>query len=624
MIKLNKNGSILEFNFLNGKIYLDESRYGAYAICPGCGSGKTTIIKQLIQMKWNEGILYSAFTKNEVNDMYQFCKTIVGSELINMDGSKSKLSMNDIIVLHSDYTAEGTDNNLWRNNPTELSNKKIILCTHAKLLDEPLDLLVSSNFNKCIANSVYPPTYRAMHGISSMPRQWILIDESTEARMTLAYMKKIMFTSLGKATTSIKILDDGVFKTKKIQYPIIERNSVYYKDFVEEVLMLKKLTPEFRSIIKDETNELNKIRNNRLLENLYLNFQIYANSDLDPVKISSSYTDMITNGIKSHVLLFDGTSDITLYSSNKFKVLRIEDKYNSKLNLYKFPFNLPRKIKGYRDGIEEEIRIELDKLSDSLYNIIMENNKTLIFTWMNLKADNSESEVYDLSPNIINNNFIGINKNFSMPSYIKSKLEQKGLMEGVNFSIEYYGSGKDKAINDYRDYDAVVLAGKYQVPNNVIRDYNIMFESNITPTEYYANRVIQAICRTRVRNHNNESVNIYITDDWSNDVINYIKWYLRIDKAEMKIDMISNSKDLIDKMYEDLIKVTTPKKAEQIAKLSLLDPNIFNSIIEGRTYKCDIKLNDIFRILPKAEKESRRYDSIKGTLSKLGVILNII
>lgn len=52
-IKLERigNSSYLEFKFLNGSIYMDESKYGAYALSPGCGSGKTTIVKQLIKMK---------------------------------------------------------------------------------------------------------------------------------------------------------------------------------------------------------------------------------------------------------------------------------------------------------------------------------------------------------------------------------------------------------------------------------------------------------------------------------------------------------------------------------------------------------------------------------------------
>lgn len=132
-IKLNElESGMLEFNFLNGTIYLDEARFGAYAICPGCGSGKTTIIKQLIGMKWHEGILYSAFTRDEVNSMYNW---IVNNLVDKEDPLTGRtLKLDDIIVLHSDYTAAGTDKDLWLNRPREIANKKIVLCTHAKLM----------------------------------------------------------------------------------------------------------------------------------------------------------------------------------------------------------------------------------------------------------------------------------------------------------------------------------------------------------------------------------------------------------------------------------------------------------------------------------------------------------
>ena len=67
-LELNERESLMKFNYLNGSIDfpLNENTYGAYAMCPGCGSGKTTIIKDIIKFKWSEGILYSAFTRDEV------------------------------------------------------------------------------------------------------------------------------------------------------------------------------------------------------------------------------------------------------------------------------------------------------------------------------------------------------------------------------------------------------------------------------------------------------------------------------------------------------------------------------------------------------------------------------
>lgn len=193
----------LRFNFLNGSIDLDQSATGSFAICPGCGSGKTTLIKELIKLKWSEGILYTAFTIDEVNNMYQFCKSLVGLYDVN---TNETLKIDDIIVLHSDYESEGTDSNLWRNNPEELMNKKIILCTHHKLLNEPFHLLISAKFNKKLVKR-FPPTYRTTHSIDGdIPRQWILIDEMPESSMYLAELGKNVFSSLGIFTNRIKII----------------------------------------------------------------------------------------------------------------------------------------------------------------------------------------------------------------------------------------------------------------------------------------------------------------------------------------------------------------------------------------------------------------------------------
>lgn len=631
-IKLEEIEGILKFNFLNGTLELDESVYGSYALCPGCGSGKTTIIKELISLKWNEGILYSAFTKDEVNNMYQFCKTLVGCNLYNRDGSSDILKNEDIIVLHSDYTAEGTDNNLWRNNPKELMNKKIVLCTHAKLLDEPLYLLISTNFNDKMAN-MFPPTYRSVNNIgNSLPRQWILIDEMTESRMTLASMKKIMFSSLGVLTNKVKSVDDkGRPITKTIDKLILNRSSLYYDDFINQVKGLGSLIPEFKELLKDESSELNKIRNERLLENLYLNFQLYANNENNIVKVNSSFTDMITGNEQTHILLFDGTSDLTLYNSKKFKIQEIENKYNGDLKIFKIPFNLSRRISSKdnrpQHDIESELRDKISKIIDQVSNIIKSNEKTLIFCWKGFKLDDTEindNDEFRFSGNIVDRSESGLilNKNFLLPNYIKFKLEEHGFTEGKEFGIEYYGSGRDKAINDYREYDSVILLGKYVVPGSVINDFNIMFNSNINFSDYYTNRVIQAICRTRIRNHNNESLNIYMTDDWSNDVFNKVKSYLGIESLEIKL-----SKDEIESinyMYDKLRgKGITPKKAENIAKISTLDNNIFNSIIEGYSYKCEIRLDDIFRVLPMSTKESYRYSKIINSLLKLGVSISI-
>jgi hypothetical protein len=150
-----------------------------------------------------------------------------------------------------------------------------------------------------------------------------------------------------------------------------------------------------------------------------------------------------------------------------------------------------------------------------------------------------------------------------------------------------------------------------------------MFHTNITGTEYYANRAIQAICRTRIRKHNGDPINVYISSDWGGDTINYIKRYLKIDKIEGQLDPESIIN--IDYMYNELRKMhISPKKAEQIAKLSTLDENIFRAITGKIMYSTSLKLNDVYEIIPMTVKEVHKYRRILSSLLNYGVKLNII
>lgn len=614
----------LHFEFLNGSIELNNDEYGSYALSTGCGSGKTTAIKQLINLKWTEGILYSAFTKDEVNSMYQYCKSLVGTS-----NNGVLLKDDDIIVLHSDYSSEGTDNNLWKNHPDELMNKKIILCTHAKLLDEPINILLETNFNQDLVKR-FPPVYRVTHGIgSSLPRQWVLIDESMESRSIYFPVSRGALVSLGSFSKWIRVIDEyGNGKSIELEEERLVKTYNHYGQFVDSIKRLSKYLPSVKSLLKPEDCELNRLRNEQLFESLYNDFELYANTNTNSeiAKVQYGFTNMIHDGFeKTHIILLDGTSDITLRNSGKFRLLEIPNKYNCKVNTNLFQFNLTRRLKPDKtiSNYDEYVRNKLDKIVLDLSEIIEKNTKTLIFTWKDLKSDNSEVND-DVDTGLIAdiNNILSINKNLNLPEYIKFKLEELGHKSGYDFSIEYYGSGKDKAINDYRDYDAVVLAGEYIVPNSVISDFNLMYRTNITSIEYYSNRAIQAICRTRIRKHEGGSVNLYISTDWSGNVINYITKYLN---SEITGNISSEKLDSIDRMYNDLrSKGISPKKAEQIAKLSTIDYNIFNSIVNNMNYSCSIRLDEIYSVIPMSRKEVDKYNKISNWINKLGINLSII
>ena len=123
-------------NFLNGGFSYIPDRYGGYVIASGCGSGKTTVIKEMILKVFNYGVVYSAATIDECNKMYQFLVT---------EGPNNGLFPNDIVVLHSEFDTPGVDLNMMRSNSNDLHDKKVIICTHYKFLNEHPEILLKYN-----------------------------------------------------------------------------------------------------------------------------------------------------------------------------------------------------------------------------------------------------------------------------------------------------------------------------------------------------------------------------------------------------------------------------------------------------------------------------------------------
>lgn len=629
-LELNERESLMKFNYLNGSIDfpLNENTYGAYAMCPGCGSGKTTIIKDIIKFKWSEGILYSAFTRDEVNEMYNYCIENIVGRYRSRNGEF--LTEDDIVVLHSDYSINGTDKNLWENNPKELLNKKVILCTHSKLLNEPISLLIDTNYVQ--SRNYLSNKTRSLTGVGgTLPRQWILIDEGIEINPISSKVSKSVIMSLGEFSYKMNYVDNSngypLYLSKDLDEPIVVRRSGTYLDFTEYLKFMRTFDPNVKNFIRDEKTELDKLRNEQILDELFDNYEAYANlKGVSTVNIKYGLSSLSVRNMNTHLILFDGTSDITLYNSKKFKLLTYPNKYSGKVNLNIIPFSICRTVKYDKNtiNIDEYLRNELDNHINELERIIRLNNKTLIFTWKNFKEDKSEiNDEIDNSLIADTKGIIILNKIANIPDYIKTRLNERGLIEGVDFSVEYYGSGLDKATNKYRDYDTVILFGKYQVPNYVIDNFNESFSSNISSIEYYSNRVIQAICRTRIRNHKGESINVYMSSDWSHEVISYIKSYLNI--SDITSTFISNNMSGINYMYNKLRELSiSPKKSEQIAKLSLLDGEIFDSVINRKPYTCTLRLNDVFNVLPMSRKEVDKYKKLMLWIKDLGITLNII
>ena len=633
--------SIARMNFLNCTIDV-PMRCGGFCIASGCGSGKTTVIKDIIRQKWSEGILYTAATIRECNEMYDWIvKNLVGKILNN-----KVLSEDDIILLHSESN-NGMDTLL--ENPEDISKKSIIICTHYKFLHEYPEILLKNDFNirhwsnpqtglrRAVTNTLIDGT------MYIPPRQYVLIDEMPTCDMVKAKIEKpLMAILMKREVTNIVRMTNPEGKSV-----ILNSKSVYskYDDFELMESAYNEQAKGTSLSLRPETGKpIDEFRTRMPLEALYENFDIYnPDNEVKDVTVKYNITDLLLADIDTRFWLFDGTGDLTYGGSAKFSVRSVNKKYSSPVRFIKIPINSNRYIKGsYILNNEDNVLKQLDENCDQLIDLINKNGKTLIVTWKNLKVKESS---YKKNPSIkltVSSN----NETFSIPQYYAYKICKKLDIPEVRmpdgsictscirykekeFSIIHYQSGLDRATNQFRDYDSIIFYGEFIVPNLAISDFNSMYECNTNLLKYTTYQLVQAVCRTRIRNHKGEGINIYFTDDWDDEYMKFLSIYLT---NSINWDMSDGSNTGLysvtsngEVQIEDTTLSHIPNKWKKvIIELSKYDPMLLESVRNFKSYSFNISLDNIFKLLPKAKKESRKYYPLINFFKSIGVNMTLI
>lgn len=598
MIEVIKNQrGILNFKFLNGDLNIPDTP-GIKVVDPGCGSGKTTAIKELIKSNYNSGILYSASTIKECNDMYDW----IVNNLI--DGVN--LSLNDIASIHNSPRVEegsvtnGVDLNLWKYNPYEFKNKKILICTHHKLLNEYPELLIGYNLNKVSLDTLNVfdrVRYLNPEGVIYNPRKYVFIDELPRCSVLKKTFNINDIRSLGLSTSFKMDNHDGTYSFKRIchRYDDYSLTKMIYEDIEDS-------NDKFK-ISKSESVPVD-LKKDLIISSIHRNFYDYVDGDKSDVTISCNILNL-DNGY-SNIMLFEGTGDL-LYTNNKYiEVYSLKDKYNSDIEFKSIHNPIKRKIKDFSLSDSKDFINNIDLLINEVKNEIVNNeeiNKVLIVTWMNLKSYSSDD-----TTSIIKSK---VNEDLNLSEYIDLKLT--GQVGDKSYSIIHYQSGLDRATNEFRDYDTVIFLGEFHIPNNVISIVNQDLGSNTTPLNFSVHQIIQAICRTRIRNHRGEKINVYFTDDWSSSVIRSVKKYL-----------VSGSKTSgNDQIYTDDLDIK-PKWRKCIEILSKYDINLLPSMRNKKYYTLSIGLTEIYNLIPMSEKKIGKYYPLINYLRKFNIELDIV
>ena len=599
--------SPISMSFLNGGNITIPGEYGGYVIASGCGSGKTTIIKELIKTQRYLGVIYSAYTIRECNEMYEYCKNLYISE-----GIEDKLK-DEVIVLHSDYRSEGTNNNLWRNNPKKLLYIPIIICTHHKLLNEVPELLFRYR-GMPINIEDLSPQQRALAEMNPadydsnlvyLPRQLVLIDELPVCDSMKIKIDKLVIKQLGFKRTY-----EGIYNGEKRQLP-------YYPIIYDKAPGFRMLKNQYEFELQDKNkfikgnDEISKIKLDNILGIIYDNYyklidkikeeeKIDEKSRPDTLDIVYNASSLVISNLGTRIILFDGTGDLTFVDSKRFKLLTFPNKYNSPINLTKLEYNLKRYQKPNSD--ENEIKELLECNILKLKGIIDNNPEgTLIITWKNLKEDN-----YRITKGTLDITNTLLNENFSLPEYYKKRLEQLGVTNP--FEVIHYMSGLDKATNLYRDFSTIVFLGEFHVPGYVVSEFNCDYSCNTNSENYLTYQLVQAVCRTRIRKHSGELINIYYTNDWNemsiDNLINYIS-YNKVIKKDTSLDFIK------------------PKWRNQCKKLMEISEEFRKMIEIKEGGEVTLALSEIYEAIPMTYKEVRVYYPLINYFRKLGIEITI-
>ena len=634
----------MKLQFLNGSITI-PNKPGAYVVAPGCGSGKTTAIRQIIRENFSTGILYSAATIEECNDMYQYCKGLV-DEFNDPD----ILKLDDIIVLHSDYRSEGTDNNLWRNNPEALADKKILICTHYKIMNEDPYVLTRASFNSITYDSLSYSSYRkAMRNeINSgghtvridKPRRFVIIDElPTTGIRTIEVSRNDLLSYALRTDPKIEsYLPDHA----KRMLPALMTSSLEtsyripstYRQFVGTYAASnnKELPQMFRSSDNNPIEDhrtLDQVRLDNEMGSIYEEFPSlwsdleteYKNSG-DPNsnpsrKVSIGFLNSLLGdeSLDSQLLLFDGTGDLTFKDSKIFEVRTLPEgvrKYSSPVTLTEFETHLKRRQRAVNKAegvLVDELNFNLDQLE----RIIKENQKTLIVTWKNLKSD---SEYSDETEFLISRT----NEKKSLTKYYESILGSRGFIKGVNFDIIHYQSGKDRATNEYMDYDAVVFLGEFHVPNSVVDEFNKTFKCETNSGSYLMYQLVQTVSRTRIRQHKGLPINIYYSNDWNPRVMEALVTYLTLESSPepRKVQVRTLAEGILGKVQE-------PYKSEiyKLDKDGVL-PGVVRAINEGVSMNYRVRLENLYKSVPRSGYQVRSYQSLLNKLEVLRIKVEVL
>ena len=561
------------YNLSNGTTIDIPDTNGAYILSTGCGSGKTTLMKDIICNHHPEGILYAVDSRKECRSMYEY--------LVN----GARLDPNDVMMLYTNedandpYRLEVEQNLLrYKQDPATLLRKKILIVTHSRLFcDLPDHLLV---YNPQLAS--LPPFDGDFAGLMARGdlRKHILIDETPQFYRPMSEIPGWMPITMSDKDGNGGHVSKKIGEIKAIYDKYIKGRS--YDPF-------------------DDSTKLGKLEREASLLVLSRNIPDWLKTPRDSYPIQFLPKDLSQSGMKTRLLIAEGCGDLLFGGQGRFRLIDIKDKYRSKLKIERFAFALKRNC----EPTEDEKLLLMQSLKSKIDN---EPKGTLVVVWKDIKGDESD----DMTE--------------SNKSRWRDEVRDSLLKMGVpqeKFAVTYYGASDTKSTNDYRDFGSIICCGKWFLPASSTSRLNEGYGSCCQKGDYNLYQYCQLVCRISLRKNDGSECRMYCSDDFYGpngefplgkrllEYINNNRYNPEITKREMteaKIRGVTRSSSIMAKIVK------------------LIDSGWLSDddIIQGNNLSRSIPLADIHKLIPYKKRRRDNYDYLVGTLARLGVILKIV
>ena len=555
-VTIHTSGDGFEINLANGKVNVPDTN-GCYVISTGCGAGKTESIKSLIRQKANSGIVYCVDTISELQKMYQWIKDNLCSIGV--------LSENDVVCISSDLK-NCQELKKYKDNPSNLTTKKVILLTHIRFWTDLINYFVVYN----PTSPQEPPfdcDFQKLMARNDL-RKYIIFDETPLFIEPFVTIPKCFLAVFGK-------------QDKKGEWHCIGRKEMdnRYDKFI-------KNSPQ--DLFKD-SSELSKIKRKVALDMIYKNYDCYMKK-ASPKCIDITFKPIMlcqptTN---SHILIYEGVGDVLFQGSKSYQTIDIKTpKYDGKMFFHQIT-KKKRRYESYSDKDKKDVADIITKQIDSLYG------KTLVVVWQTVgenardKGDiNTSAFVEDLKKRINASNY---------------------------YDITYFGSNLTKSTNQFRDFDNIILWGAWHIIKQDTIKFRDCYGTLTDNTEHLMWYYIQLLCRIGIRNHNlnNKVYRVYYTDDYDANLIkrldDYFKNLYQSKTTKQIMEMKLKNKGIRKSAFKNIIQL-----ADNNAKIK-------NAIMNDKPYSLSMTLKQLYNKVPIGKTMKKdNYKSFIENLNKLGI-----